>query len=138
MAKLSVPKWRYSATAALNEAKRVEALRRLLAPDLTPAGSNIESPPCSASLLSCRPNLNTAANPTSPWLFPARSAGSHLRPSTLRAKVMEIGIDLLAARNAALRHLVLDCPPPVVADTLGYSYQTIDRHAIRAGSPWSS
>ena len=89
-------------------------------------------------LLCWRPNLNTAANPTSPWLFPGRSAGSHLRPSTLRARVMEMGIDILAARSAALRQLVLNCPAPVVADMLGYSYQAIDRHAIRAGSPWGA
>ena len=180
-AKLSVPKRRHAITAALDETKRVEALRGLLAPgtgrlehrvaamllmlfgqpfnkiaalrvqDIHVEGeatgirlgqgiTPIPEPFAAMlrELLSCRPNLNTAANPTSPWLFPGRSAGSHLRPSTLRAKVMEIGIDILAARNAALRHLVLDCPPPVVADTLGYSYQTIDRHAIRAGSPWSS
>ena len=49
-----------------------------------------------------------------------------------------MGIDLLGARSGALRQLVLDCPPPVVADMLGYSYQAIDRHARRAGSPWSS
>jgi len=49
-----------------------------------------------------------------------------------------MGINLMGARSGALRQLVLDCPPPVVADLLGYSYQTIDRHAGRAGSPWSS
>ncbi|MDQ6839839.1 MAG: recombinase XerD, partial [Actinomycetota bacterium] len=51
---------------------------------------------------------------------------------------IEMGIDLMGARSGALRQLVLDCPPPVVADLLGYSYQTIDRHALQAGSPWSS
>ena len=89
-------------------------------------------------LLACRPNLNTATNPTSQWLFPGRRAGSHMRSSTLRARVMEMGVDLIGARSAALRQLVTDCPPPVVADMLGYSYQTVDRHAIRAGSPWAS
>jgi hypothetical protein len=51
---------------------------------------------------------------------------------------MKMGINLMAARSAALRQLVLDCPPAVVADMLGYSYQAIDRHAVRAGSTWSS
>jgi len=91
-----------------------------------------------AQLLERRPNLNTATNPTSPWLFPGRRAGSHLRPATLRSRAMGMGINLLAARNAALRTLVMSCPPSVVADTLGYGYQAIDRHALRAGSPYSS
>ena len=180
MPKLSVPKRRHTTSPALDDIKRLEALRRLLDPatgrlehrvaamllvlfgqpfnkiaalrvqdivDGETTGIRLGQgvtpipEPFAATvreLLSCRPNLNTAANPTSPWLFPGRSAGSHLRPSTLRARVMEMGMDILATRNAALRQLVLDCPPPVVADTLGYSYQAIDRHAIRAGSPWSS
>ncbi len=89
-------------------------------------------------LLAQRPNLNTAANPSSPWLFPGRVADNHVRPSTLRSGAMAMGINLMAARSAALRQLVLDCPPAVVADMLGYSYQAIDRHAVRAGSRWSS
>jgi len=89
-------------------------------------------------LVSSRPNLNAAANQTSPWLFPGRSAGKHLCPSTLRSKTGAMGIDLVAARTAALRQLVLDCPPTVVGDLLGYNHLTVDRHAVRAGSRWAS
>ncbi len=85
-----------------------------------------------------RPNLNTATNLTSPFLFPGRSADEHMRPATLRLAVIRMGIDLMGARSGALRQLVLECPPPVVAEALGYSYQAIDRHAQLAGSPWSS
>ena len=49
-----------------------------------------------------------------------------------------MGIDAVAARTAALRQLVLDCPPSVVATALGYRPATIDRHAVRAGSRWAS
>ena len=49
-----------------------------------------------------------------------------------------MGIDLMGARSGALRQLVLECPPPVVAEALGYSYQAVDRHAQLAGSPWTS
>jgi hypothetical protein len=49
-----------------------------------------------------------------------------------------MGIDIMGARSGALRQLVLDCPPTVVAEALGYSHQAMDRHARRAGSPWSS
>lgn len=91
-----------------------------------------------AELVAHRPNLNTATNPTSRWLFPGRSVDSHLTPGTLRSRVMAMGVNLVGARSGALRQLVLDCPPPVVADMLGYAYTTIDRHALRAGSPWAS
>ncbi len=98
-------------------------------------------PPFSAmvvDLVAHRPNLNTAANPTSPFLFPGRTAGKHMAPATLRVAALRMGIDLVGARSGALRQLVLECPPPVVAEALGYSYQAIDRHAQRAGSPWAS
>jgi integrase len=89
-------------------------------------------------LIAGRPNLNTATNPTSPFLFPGRSADNHLLASTLRTAAIRMGIDLMGARSGALRQLVLECPPAVVADALGYSYQVMDLHARRAGSPWSS
>ncbi|MDA8314561.1 MAG: recombinase XerD [Actinomycetota bacterium] len=114
----------------------VETVEIRLGQGLAPVPSPFA--PMLRQLLVSRSNLNTAANLTSSWLFPGRRAGSHLRPSTLRTKVMGMGIDILGARHAALRQLVLDCPPPVVADMLGYSYQAIERHAQQAGSPWSS
>ena len=43
-------------------------------------------------LMARRPNLNTATNPTSPYLFPGRTAGNHLRPSSLRLAVIRMGI----------------------------------------------
>lgn len=49
-----------------------------------------------------------------------------------------MGIDLMGARSGALRQLAIDCPPAVVAEALGYSYQAIELHACHAGSPWSS
>ena len=178
--KLSLPRHRHGMAPVLDQAARLDVLKRLLDPstgrlehrvaamllvllaqpfnkiaalkidDVMVAGTEVGfllgqgATPIPApfvamvcQLLAKRPNLNTA-NPTSPWLFPGRTAGSHVRPSTLRSNAMKMGIDLLAARGAALRQLVLDCPPAVVADSLGYSYQAVDRHAVRAGSSWSS
>ena len=91
-----------------------------------------------SQLLVRRLNLNTAINPASPWLFQGRTAGNHLSPHTLRRRAIGMGINLIAARTGALRQLVLDCPPAVVADTLGYSQATLDRHARETGSRWSS
>ncbi len=85
-----------------------------------------------------RPNLNTATNPGSAWLFPGRITGQHLGPSTLRMAAMRMGIKITPSKRGALRQLVVDCPPPVIADMLGYSYQTLDSHAQAAGSPYRS
>jgi len=104
-------------------------------------GSTPVPPPFGAmveELLTRRPNLNTAVNPTSPWLFPGQTALNHLSPGTFGKLAGRMGIHLVGARTGALRQLVLDCPPPVVADMLGYGYKSMDRHAVRAGSPWSS
>jgi len=89
-------------------------------------------------LIDERPNLNTAANNAkNPWLFPGRRPGAHRTPNGLRDQIKALGVEsLLAARNGALRQLVIDCPPPLVAEMLGYTYGTTDRHALHAGSPW--
>jgi len=179
--KLKLTRRQFGNAPVLNQAERLEILRRLLDPstgslehrvaammlvllgqpftrtaaltlsDVVVEGEEVSVrlgagfapvPPPFAGMLTDlvggRPNLNTASNPTSPFLFPGRSADKHLLPSTLRTAAIQMGIDITGARTGALRQLVLDCPPPVVAEALGYSYQAIDRHAQRAGSPWSS
>ncbi len=88
-------------------------------------------------LIENRPNLNTV-NHNSDYLFPGANAGTHMRPGTIHIKIRTAGIPILDARNAALKQLVTDCPPPLVAEMLGYSYQVTDIHATRAGSPWQS
>ncbi|MEU8308917.1 hypothetical protein AB0C84_35685 [Actinomadura sp. NPDC048955] len=45
-------------------------------------------------------------------------------------------IPVLNGRTAALRHLVLQAPAPVIARMLGYTDQQTSRTAA-AGSPWS-
>lgn len=84
-----------------------------------------------------RPNLRTGAGPNSPWLFPGTAAGRHLHPGTIMTRLRDLGIDLLGARNRAITELVLQAPPSLVADALGYSYQVAYRHAERGGQPWA-
>lgn len=91
-----------------------------------------------AQLALDRPNRTTATNPTSPWLFPGRMANTHLTAGLLRGEVRSMGISNLGARSGALRQLVLDCPPTVIADMLGYTYRAIEHHAQQAGSRWAS
>lgn len=87
--------------------------------------------------LASRPNMRTGSSPGSEWLFPGYRAGRHIHPNTLMARLREIGINLLGARNASLRGLVTEVPAPLVAEMLGYSYQVTQKHAAAAGGPWS-
>ena len=71
----------------------------------------------------------TIARNASPWLFPGGLAGRPIHPTTLTNRLHAAGIDLIGAKNAALRELVREAPPPVVAAQLGYSDPVIFRHA---------
>lgn len=77
-------------------------------------------------------------NQESPNLFPGRVPGQHRSVNSTRAGVVEIIGKLLPARNSTLRQLVTDCPPPVVAELLGYGDQVMTNHAKSAGSSWLS
>ena len=75
-------------------------------------------------------------NRDSHWLFPGMRSGTHLSSAWARQGLKPLIGDILAARNSALRQLVTDCPPPLVADMIGYTHPVTTRHAARAGSPW--
>ena len=87
--------------------------------------------------LATRPNLRTGAGGDNPWLLPGTLAGRHLHPTTVSTRLRGLGINLRGARNRALAELVLDCPPSLVADALGYSHQVAFRHANKAAEPWA-
>lgn len=84
-----------------------------------------------------RPNLRTGSAPDSDWLFPGYGAGRHLHPDTVMRRLRALGINLLGARNRAIGELVLECPPSLVADALGYSHQVAFLHANNAAEPWA-
>ena len=87
--------------------------------------------------LATRPNLRTGAGGDNPWLLPGTLAGRHLHPTTVADRLRSLGINLRGARNRALAELVLECPPSLVADALGYSHQVAFRHAGKAAEPWA-
>lgn len=60
-----------------------------------------------------------------------------MNPETIERRLRRAGIPALAGRTAALRHLVLQAPAPVIATMLGYKHQQAARVAAEAGSPWS-
>jgi integrase len=84
-----------------------------------------------------RLNLTTATNAGARWLFPGRRGGQPMNPETIERRLRRAGIPALAGRTAALRHLVLQAPAPVIATMLGYKHQQAARVAAEAGSPWS-
>ncbi len=119
-----------------------------IAVDNTDAGMTItlgahptDVPPPFDSLLRehlhSRPNLRTGAGPNNPWLFPSTLAGRHLHPNTAMDRLRDLGINLLGARNRAIGELVLECPPSLVAEALGYSAQIAHLHATKAAEPWA-
>jgi len=84
-----------------------------------------------------RPNMTTAANPDCRWLFPGRRAGQPVHPDTLYELLKQIGVSAGSGRTSAIRQLVRQMPPPVVAQALGYHQVSAARIAAQAGSPWS-
>ncbi len=84
-----------------------------------------------------RPNMTTATNPDSRWLFPGRRAGQPMHPDSLYELLRQIGVPAGSSRTGAIRQLVLQTPPPVVAQALSYHQVSTARIAAQAGSPWS-
>ncbi|GLY92529.1 hypothetical protein [Actinoallomurus iriomotensis] len=84
-----------------------------------------------------RPHLNTATNSGARWLIPGRRAGQPANPSTIREHLRRAGFLTGTARPAALRHLVLQAPAPVIAQSLGYHHVTTTRVAAEAGGSWN-
>ena len=70
-------------------------------------------------------------------LLPGTLAGRHLHPTTVANRLRGLGINLRGARNRALAELVVECPPSLVADALGYSHQVAFRHASKTAEPWA-
>jgi site-specific recombinase XerD len=83
-----------------------------------------------------RPNTMTATNPDSRWLFPGRRAGQPMTPETLELRLRHLAFPTQRGRTAAIRHLVLQTPAPVVARMLGYHDDTTAQLAAEAGGTW--
>jgi hypothetical protein len=76
----------------------------------------------------------TAAHPATAWIFRGGSPGQHLAAAHLRNRIKTI-IAVRSARLGTLHELTRLAPIAVVADVLGYSDKTIERHAIASASP---
>ncbi|WP_406000243.1 hypothetical protein [Streptomyces sp. NBC_00829] len=83
-----------------------------------------------------RPNTMTATNPEARWLFPGRRAGQPMTSDTLELRLRRLGFPTQRGRTAAIRHLVLQAPAPVIARMLGYHDETTAQLAAEAGGTW--
>ncbi|MDG9728749.1 hypothetical protein [Streptomyces sp. DH41] len=91
--------------------------------------------PLAGLLLTCldqRPNTRTATNPNARWLFSGRRA----EQPTLELRLRHLGFPTQRGRTAAIRHLVLQAPAPVIARMLGYHDDTTAQLAAEAGGAW--
>ncbi|MGO1316706.1 MAG: hypothetical protein ACTMIR_06705 [Cellulomonadaceae bacterium] len=86
--------------------------------------------------VAARRNQTTAANGTSPWLFPGRASGRPLHTTSLRDRLRRLGIPNLSNRSRAIRELLGQAPPIIVAGMLGYSPTGSERIAIEYGATW--
>lgn len=81
---------------------------------------------------------NIEVNRSSPWLFPGNRPGQHIPSTYLMNQLAKSGINLLGTRLGAMRTLVLEMPPAVAAQALGYTAECAEDHAILAGATWAS
>lgn len=84
-----------------------------------------------------RRNMTTAANLTSPWLFPGRAPSQAVQAEQLAERLARLGITRLG-RLAALNSLVAEVPAPVLGQLIGYSPTIIAAHASAQAVDWAS
>jgi hypothetical protein len=97
-------------------------------------------PPFSDVLLdhiATRSNRTTATNRTSTLLFPGRRAGQPIRPGSLRPRLHRLGIPNLDGRTRAIRDLLQQAPPAVIASMLGYCPTAVDAPGACSTMLWS-
>jgi hypothetical protein len=70
------------------------------------------------------------------WLFPGQHAGRQRSASSMQQRLRRHGINVRAARNAALIGLAAEVPPRVLADVLGISITNAEQWARRAARNW--
>jgi integrase len=79
---------------------------------------------------------NTASQPNSNWVFPGLGPGRHIRAAPLRERLHRL-FSPQAARLGTLHELTKLAPIAIIADTLGYSTKTIERHARGAATTYA-
>ncbi|MDF0532628.1 Fis family transcriptional regulator [Tsukamurella sp. 8F] len=79
---------------------------------------------------------NTAAHPATNWVFRGYVPGQHINPGHLRTRLKST-FGTRAARIGTLHELTKLAPAAILADTLGYSPATIERHAVASAATYA-
>jgi len=78
----------------------------------------------------------TAAHPNSNWVFRGHSPGRHLDPGHLRTRLQNV-FSTRAARLGTLHELTKLAPGAILAEALGYSPATIERHSVDSATGYA-
>ncbi|MFJ3395294.1 hypothetical protein [Leifsonia aquatica] len=78
----------------------------------------------------------TAAHPNSPWIFRGTQPGRPLNAGHITAHLKHV-FGTRAARLGTLHELAKLGPVPIIAEALGYSPTTIERHRIDSAAAYS-
>jgi hypothetical protein len=87
--------------------------------------------------LAANPGHNlTASHPNTNWVFRGTSPGRHIHPGHLTTRLGRI-FSTRAARLGTLHELTKLAPVAIIAETLGYSPTTIERHATDSAAAYA-
>ncbi|WP_284982918.1 hypothetical protein [Arthrobacter sp. efr-133-TYG-118] len=78
----------------------------------------------------------TAAHPNTKWVFRGASPGRHIHPGHLTTRLSKL-FSTRAARLGTLHELTKLAPVAIIAETLGYSPTTIERHATGSAAAYA-
>jgi hypothetical protein len=78
----------------------------------------------------------TAAHPNSKWVFTGHFPGKHINPGYLTQRLTWL-FSTRAARLGTLHELTKLAPVAIIAETLGYSPATIERHATDSAAAYA-
>lgn len=80
-------------------------------------------------------HTNTAAHSDSPWIFRGAMPGKHIDPVYLRQELRPL-FSSLAARLGTLTELSRQTPAAILAEALGYTAATLEKHAAFSGADY--
>jgi hypothetical protein len=78
----------------------------------------------------------TAAHPNTNWVFRGHSPGRHIDPAYLRGRLKAV-FSTRAARLGTLHELTRQAPVAIIAEALGYSPATIERHTRASAATYA-
>jgi hypothetical protein len=78
----------------------------------------------------------TASHPASNWVFRGHSPGRHISSGHLRTRLRDV-FSTRAARLGTLHELTKLAPVAILAEALGYSPATIERHAVDSATAYA-